>query len=282
MLQRAWIAGARLGRRLYRRRHPIVPGDERHRRWIAEHVSGKSFVDVGGLHRVAGDVALYAEEAGASGVTLFDSGDPRFTAFIQKRDERNSNVRFVQGDLEDPESVAAIGEHDIVWSVGVIYHTPNPVQQLLHLRKLTRELLYLGTHTIPEVPGLEHACVYYPYLGDKARQTYASAHERPEGLWGIGTPFNEQPMLGHGNFWWGITPSALRAMLATARFEVVQEIATNETPFFTEIVARPMAADPLLPPVEYFREYGARREAGEEVPPFETYYDELRNRNDQR
>jgi hypothetical protein len=40
---------------------------------------------------------------------------------------------------------------------------------------------------------------------------------------GLGTAFDERPMYGHGNFWFGITPSALRAMLPTARFEVVDE-----------------------------------------------------------
>jgi hypothetical protein len=280
MLLRAWIAGARLRRRFRRRRLPAVPGDERRRRWIAEHAAGRSFADIGGLHRLSGDVAFWAEEAGASPVTLFDAGDPRYTDFPQKREARGSAVRFVQGDLEDPQSVAAIGEHDIVWCVGVIYHTPNPFQQLLHLRRITRELLYLGSHTIPEVPGLEQACVFYPYLGERARAAYASAHERPEDLWGIGTPFKDEPMLGYGNFWWGITRSALRAMLRAARFEVVEEITTYETPFFCELVVRPIDADPVLPPVTYYREYGERREAGEEPPPFETYYDWLRERGE--
>ncbi len=47
------------------------------------------------------------------------------------------------------------------------------------------------------------------------------------GLLGIGHPFDDRPMHGYGNFWWGITPSALRAMLRSARFEVVEERRTT-------------------------------------------------------
>lgn len=162
--------------------------------------------------------------------------------------------------------------------MGVIYHSPNPVQQLLHLREITRELLYLGCHTIPELPGVENACVYYPYVSDASRAEYAKAHDAPEALWGIGTPFDDTPMLGHANFWWGITPSALRAMLRTARFEVVAERHGHEGSFFTELVARPLDRDPILPPISYYREHGEHRERGEEPPPFETYY-EARRRN---
>ena len=55
-------------------------------------------------------------------------------------------------------------------------------------------------------------------------------------------------MLGHGNFWWGMTPSALRAMLRAARFEVVAVPRTHASPWYTDIVARPVDRDPVLPP----------------------------------
>lgn len=275
---RAWVTAARLRRKLYRRRHPILPGEERRRQWIRDHAPGRSFADIGGLHRLEGDIALAAAEAGATKVTLFDGGDQLFTSFAEKNRQRDHPVRFVQGDLEDPVAVQDIGRHDVVWCIGVIYHSPNPVRQLMHLRELTGELLYLGSHTIPEIPGVEDACVYYPGIGPESRAAYATAHEQPETLWGIGTPFDERPMLGHGNFWWGISPSALRAMLRTARFEVIEEIATHESPFFTELVARPLDEHPLLPPLSYYREYGEHRARGVEPPPFETYYQDQRDR----
>lgn len=155
-----------------------------------------------------------------------------------------------------------------------IPHTPNPVLQLLHLRKVTRELLYLGSHTIPEVPGLPNACVYYPYLPDDTREAFAAAHWQPENCWAIGTPFNDKPMFGHGNFWWGLTASAVRAMLRTARFEVIEEIRNHSTPFLTDFVARPVDRPPILPPVSYYRERGEARDRGETPSKFGSLYEE--------
>jgi 2-polyprenyl-3-methyl-5-hydroxy-6-metoxy-1,4-benzoquinol methylase len=268
---RAWMTLGRLQRRIGK---PAPETCERDRReWIASNAPGRSFADVGGLFHYHGEIALLAEQAGASPVTLFDAGDVNLTEFPKKAAARNSSVRFVQGDLEDPVSVREIGPHDIVWCTGVIYHSPNPVVQLLHLRQITRELLYLGSHTIPEVPGIEQACVYYPYVSDASRAAYAQAIYRSEEMVGIGVPFDERPMFGHANFWWGITPSALRAMLRTARFEVVEERRTRESPFGTELVARPIDSPPLLPPTSYYRERGERRARGEEQLPFDDYYE---------
>jgi hypothetical protein len=268
----AWMTLGRLRRRIGK--PPYEWGEQRRRQWIQDHVRGRSFADIGGLFHYHGEIALVAEAAGAREVTLFDAGDVNLTEFPEKQRQRESNVRFVQGDLEDPESLKEVGVHDIVWCTGVIYHTPNPVQQLLHLREITRELLYLGTATIPELPGVEQACVYYPFLDDAARRPYARAMYRSEEMIGVGPPFDARPMFGYANFWWGITPSALRAMLRTARFEVVEERRVRESPFGTELVARPIAEAPLLPPRWYYRERGRRRTSGQEQLPFEGYYEQ--------
>ena len=138
---------------------------------------------------------------------------------------------------------------------------------LNHLREITREYLFLGTHSIPELPGVPQGCVFYPYLDDDARAAFTRPHWGDlSGGWGVGTPFVETPMLGHGNFWWGMTPSALRAMLRAARFEVVAEPRTHASPWYTDIVARPVDRDPVLPPVSYYRERGEARAAGERDP----------------
>lgn len=249
------------------------------RDWIRRHAPGKSFADIGGLHTLDGDVALQAEEAGATKVTLFDAGDPGYSYFERKRAARESSVRFVQGDLEEPQSVSRIGRHDVVWCTGVLYHSPNPVLQLMQLRAITKELLYLGTQTLPELPGVSHACVYYPHLSPTERRAYASAHWRPirKDLFGIGTPFDDRPMYGQGNFWWGITRSALTAMLRTARFEVVEVFDRRDAPFLTELVARPVDKDPLLAPLSYFRSRQEARERGEGPLPFADYYDQARS-----
>lgn len=275
-----WSYTARLRRRVRNRiRRPEDPTEARHR-WIRENAPGRSFADIGGLYQMEGDIAFTAEESGASPVTLFDAGDPDLSPFDQRRRSRGSSVRYLQGDLEDPESVREIGPHDVVWCTGVIYHTPNPVRQLMNLRAITRELLYLGTLTIPEIPGFRNACVYYPHLDDRARARYAAgyrwARDGAGALLGIGAPVDEAPMRGHGNCWWGITGSALRSMLTTARFEVVEDRSPWAAPFLTELVARPLPVDPMLPPVEYYRERGRARERGEERWAFESWYEDQR------
>ena len=252
-------------------------------RWVREHAPGRSFVDVGGLFKLVGDIAFLAEESGATSVTLFDVGDPGLICeghpewewFDKKKADRGSHVRYVQGNLEDPAAPKQIGVHDVVFFSGVLYHTPNPLLQLMHLREITGELAFISTLTIPEIPGFPQASIFYPYLDEGARKPYANGYSWAADLLGIGAPVDERPMFGYGNCWWGITPSALEAMLRTARFEVVErrELAV---PFMTELVVRPIAADPMLPPVAYFREWGEARDRGEPRPPFEGWYDEQR------
>lgn len=282
MVTSAWSFLNRLRRRLRNNLKPLVDWDESRNGWIREHAPGRSFADIGGLFQMEGDVAFAAEEAGASSVTCFDAGDPDLCAFAQKHEDRGSSVRFVQGDLEDPEALREIGPHDIVFCRGVIYHTPSPARQLMNLREITRELLYLGTLTIPEIPGFPNTCVYYPYLDERARRPYAKGYKWPTGgpevMLGIGTPIDDAPMRGHGNCWWGITMSALRAMLTTARFEIVEERVFYPAPYYMELVARPLPLDPMLPPLDYYRERGKARERGEERWPFETWYEESRSR----
>ena len=270
LLTEGWIGAARLRRRAGK--PSIDAWLEARRRWVAEHAPGRSFADIGGLF-IDGRVSFEAEEAGATQVTLFDVGDREYAPeFEAEHARRGSKVRYVQGDLHDDPSVERIGVHDVVFCTGVLYHTPNQVHQLMQLRKVTGELLFLGTHTIAEVPGVPQACLYYPYLDDGTRQAVSRAHWRADGYLGVGPPIDERPMQGYANFWWGITPSALRAMLRTARFEVVEEPRVHASPFYTDIVARPIDEHPMLPPTDYYRRRREARDRGEELP-WEDFYD---------
>jgi len=260
----AWITAARLRRK--RGKPSMEEWQARKDAWLAEHARGRSFADIGGL-LIEGRTSFAAEDAGATDVTLFDVGDKEYMpGYLAEHERRGSKVRYVQGDLHDPVAVAQVGPHDVVWCTGVLYHTPHPVDQLIALRTITRELLYLGTHTIPEVPGIPQACLFYPHLDAASRRALSRAYATAEGYLGVGPPIDERPMHGYANFWWGMTPSALRAMLATARFDVVDEIRTHNSPWQTELVCRPAAGEPLLPDREYFRSRREARDRGEEPP----------------
>ena len=179
---------------------------------------------------VDGAIAFLAEEAGAKRVTGVDVMEPT-REFESQRRRRDSSVRFVRGDLHDQATVGAVGVHDVVWCNGLLYHSPNPLLALERLRALTGELLILGTQTLPELPGLQGACVFYPGLPPAGRGVYAPAGSG--GKVGIDSAFDSAG--SYANWWWGITPSALRGMLRAAGFEA-QEIAHDA--FNMTVIAR--------------------------------------------
>jgi hypothetical protein len=184
---------------------------------IARHVAGRSFVDVGCMWTIHGALCFAAEDAGAATVTGVDVMAPTapFTAELARRD---SKVRFVQGDLHEPATVARIGRHDVVWCSGVLYHAPHPLLTLERLRELTGQTLLLATETVAETPGRRGTCVIAP-----GRDEHPNAE--PAGAAGQ----------GYGPWYWGIAPSALRTMLTLSGFEVVEE---HRTPFHVTVVAR--------------------------------------------
>ncbi len=184
---------------------------------IARHAAGRSFVDVGCMWTIDGALCFAAEDAGAASVTGVDvmAASERFEA---ERARRGSKVRFVQGDLHEPATVAAIGRHDVVWCSGVLYHAPHPLLTLERLRALTGQTLLLATETVAETPGRRNTCVIAPGTGEHPNA------EPPAG-----------PDAGYGPWYWGISPSALRTMLTLSGFAVVEEF---RTPFHVTVVAR--------------------------------------------
>ena len=284
-IARAWSKVAR-ERRRRRGDRDDAAWEEKRLEWVRRNASGRSFVDVGGMFKYMGDIAFLAEESGATKVSLLDVGDPDVViardpgagVLVDKIAAKASKVRYVQANLEDPDTPALVGPHEVAFFSGVLYHTPHPFQQLAQLHEFVTELLYLSTLTIPEVPGFPQACIFYPYLTPEDRQPFAAGYHWAPSLLAIGADTDERPMFGYGNCWWGITPSALDAMLRAARWEVVERLPQPHEPFMTELVCRPVDADPLLPPVTYFRERGEAREQWGERLPYETWYDELRTR----
>ena len=166
------------------------------------------------MWKVNGRLSFVAEEAGATDVTGVDiaAATPEFEA---ERERRDSRVRFVHGDLHDPAVIEEAGRHDVVWCSGVLYHSPNPVTTLRRLRELTGERLILQTTCVPELPGVRQGMVFYPGLEESERSLY--------GMWGPEARRSIGPVEGwddeFGPWWWGITPSALRAMMRSAGLE---------------------------------------------------------------
>ena len=218
-LARALLAGTRIRRRMGRTPAGLPP----YRELFGPHVPGRSFADVGAMWSVHGRYSFEAEEEGAARVTAVD-GMGRTPEFDAEHARRGSSVRFVQGDVNDPATIEAAGVHDVVWSSGVLYHVPSPLLTIERLCSMTGERLLLQSATIPEVPGLPQACVLYPGLSEGDRRPYARVFP---GAVALESPF--EPDAPYSNWWWGITPSALRQMVAVQPgFEV------------TDVVARPL------------------------------------------
>lgn len=184
---------------------------------IARHVAGgRSFADIGCMWSIDGALCFAAEDAGAGAVTGMDVMGAS-AAYEAEHARRGSKVRFVQGDLHDPAALEAVGVHDVVWCSGVLYHAPHPLLTLERLRSITGGRLLLATETLP-LRG--HRCDFAPEPGVHPSHT---------------EPFD--PARGYVNWFWGISPGALRAMLEATGFAVEEE---HRLPFHTTAVARPV------------------------------------------
>ena len=184
---------------------------------IRKHAPQKSFADIGCMWGVNGEYAFLAEEAGATRVLGVDVFGPT-PEFEEKRRDRNSRVEFILGDIARPETLARIGQVDVVFCAGVLYHHPSPFDLLVALRRICRETLILRTSTIPEIDGLPNAAVYFPMLDAKARELWSLKSLGVLHQAGISSEF--QASDGYGNWFWGLTPSCLESLLRTAGFRV--------------------------------------------------------------
>lgn len=176
---------------------------------VARHAAGRSFADIGCMWSVDGALAFAAEEAGATQVTGMDVMAPT-PAFEAEHARRRSAVRFVRGDLHDEAALARVGVHDVVWCSGVLYHAPHPLLTLERLRSITGSTLILATETVGEVRGRPQAMIFAPAPGSHPAHT---------------EPFD--PAKAYGNWWWGLTRSAVVAMVEAAGFAVAEQHATR-------------------------------------------------------
>ncbi|MEP7076802.1 MAG: class I SAM-dependent methyltransferase [Acidobacteriota bacterium] len=181
---------------------------------IRQNVKGKSFADIGCMWGINGLNSFIAEDAGASevvGVDVYSASEE----FLEEKKRRNSAIRFVQGDINSAETTEAIGKMDVVLCGGVLYHTPDPVHLLSRLRAICKETLILNTRSIPEMRGLKNAAVFYPYLEAKQRKIWDLGMGAQKAITG---PYEVES--GYGNWFWGMTPSCVEALLKCAGFEV--------------------------------------------------------------
>jgi hypothetical protein len=182
---------------------------------VRRYAPQRSFADIGCMWRVNGAYAFLAEKVGAVSVAAVDVY-PRTPEYTEHERMVDSRVEFIQGDIHDPDTTEAIGQRDVVFCSGLLYHTPNPIDTLHRLRVICSDILILNTSTVPEMPGLKNVAVFYPFLEEDQRRLWA----RGNGAVGLSTPY--QPSQGYANWFWGFSHSCLESMLRCAGFRVIE------------------------------------------------------------
>jgi hypothetical protein len=211
--------------------------------WVQAVAADKSFAEVGGLWGTTNEQVTTAGLAGASSTTMIDiapeDGDDNLWQLFRDR-ARSMNVSGtaeIRGSIDDPATIERAGAFDVVCCNGVLYHCPEPLKTLRHLRTITMETLILGTVTIPETisnsagslkvePGaaLMSAALnasqlavvgqWLRDLGDIHIQADGITHPSP---WEVG---NYDP------WWWLFTRDCVAGLLRVAGFQV-EAVASN-------------------------------------------------------
>lgn len=215
------------------------------RNLIGKYTKHKSFIDVGCMWGVNGYFTFLAEELGAKEATGFDIYH-RSEEFDKMHSERNSKVKFVQGDINSQSTLVQLGEFDVVYCTGLLYHVPDPLYTLNRLRQICAEILIIGTAVIPEVNGFKNMAVYYPLLDENQRMIW---NLRGGDQLAITTPYDHKQ--GYGNWLWGFTNSCLESMIITSGFDIVEKC---EGRFYSYVVCQkskkefmPVSGDWVIP-----------------------------------
>jgi SAM-dependent methyltransferase len=205
--------------------------------WVRSAVAGGSFAEVGGLWGTINEQVTTAASAGATSTTMIDiQPDEDEGNYWQLFRERAASMGVsgtaeIHGSIDDPATVERAGAFDVVCCSGVLYHCPEPLKTLRHLRTITRKTLILGTVTIPETIENSAGSVQVPPgaalptvalnasqiavvgqwlrdLGDIHVQADGITHPSP---WRID---NYDP------WWWLLTRDAVAGLLRVAGFQV--------------------------------------------------------------
>ena len=210
--------------------------------WIAEAVPGRTFAEVGGLWGVVNEQVTVAAAAGASELTMIDLApkggpDDLWQSFESRLKEHDvSDVRCINGSVDDHAVVREAGSFDIVHCSGVLYHCPEPLHTLRNLCALTRDTLVLGTATMPETvttsagtvtvePG---AAMLVPAMTDSQRAVFGEWLRENGGLFAYGVNheidsgwgLDREGWIPHEAWWWFFTRDYVSALLDAAGFDV--------------------------------------------------------------
>jgi SAM-dependent methyltransferase len=232
--------------------------------WVAAAAAGKSFAEVGGLWGTVNEQVTVAAQAGATSTTMIDvepsdeSDEDPWRLFHERAASLGvTDTTCVVGSIDDPETVQRVGSFDVVCCSGVIYHCPEPLRTLRHLREITRETLILGSATIPETvsssagtmsvePG---AALLVPAMSQSQRAVLGQWLRAVGGVEALGVNYPLQTdwaLEDYTAWWWCFTRDYVAALLRIAGFEV-DTIASEWEGRATLYRAKSAGSSPPLP-----------------------------------
>lgn len=204
--------------------------------YIAKVMSGKTFVDVGGLWGTVNEKVSVAAKAGAASTTMLDIqllDHPLWQAFRERCVSMGvSGCHLISASIDDPGLERKVGQFDVVHCGGVLYHCPNPLYTLTQLARISCNYLILTTTVIPEtvtnskgtitVPA--GTALFVPFLPHYQAEILKEYWEAG-GVAGIG--ITKQPQVWHvedyAPWWWLFPVSTVRQLIMAAGFSILED-----------------------------------------------------------
>lgn len=198
-------------------------------RWIAKHVRGKTFADVGFLWGVINEKLSVASRFGATSITgidQFSSSSPIWDEFKDRMSQRKVSYNAVTANFLDHNGPI----YDVIHCSGVIYHCPDPIGLLRKLKTYAKERVILTSMITPsrianksgELIIPEAAAIFVPALADKEKEIVTTEWKRILGNKPGGglTNFSNFDVSNYYDWWWLFTPTCLNAMCKACGFEI--------------------------------------------------------------
>lgn len=218
-----------------------MPTQLNKRKMIREHVTGKTFVDVGGLWGTKGEMVTTAAAGGASALTMADV-QPLGNMWWQKfeawcAEKEVTGCQELNVDICDPQSTATIGTYDMVHCAGVMYHVADLFQFVSNLVSVTREYLVLSSVVMPDEMqtsagnltfGPDHAYLSPVLAGDNKAVVlqYLADHNLTAGGLNQDAPYFADGKPRTGPWWWLFSGSFMANVVRLHDMEVMAEGAT--------------------------------------------------------
>jgi hypothetical protein len=215
-------------------------------RYVAQTVLGKSFADVGGLYEIVKEKVSLARSEGAIRLALIDIEPPSCPWWEQMRThllkKKISDCEMISGNVRS----ISVAPFDVVYSSGILYHTPSPLDYLAALKQISKEFVILASTILPKrIPGpidisfppgsvlyvpatpLEYRPQFNAFFATCGRPNIFAQDQEPLQNW-------------YGN-WWLPTSEALLGLCQGVGFEILnhQAIETDPTVGYAVLLRTP-------------------------------------------